>query len=409
MKIAIVGGGASGLVTAIYAKNEKNEIFVFEKKKDCGKKILITGNGRCNYWNENQELSRYHSEDEELLPQVITKENQHEILNFFTNLGIIPKNKNGYYYPYSNQASSIRNALLLEAKNKGVKFLTDVSVIKVCKKNEIFQVFTENEVYQFDQVVLANGSNASLKNGEFSNGYNLAKSFDLTVIEPLPSLVQLISKGAFLKKWAGVRCEAKVSIYKNSEFLKEDFGEVQLTDYGISGICVFNLSRYASLGLSHKEKINLKINFLPFLKENVDTFLTRQNTIVKNRTIKEILECILNYKLVETILDILKIEDNKYYQDLTKEEREKLEKYLTSFPLEIIGTKEFSNAQVSCGGVRLNEVNLETMESLKNKGLYVVGELLDVDGECGGYNLGFAWMSGMLAGRDINKKSKKEV
>lgn len=404
MKIAVVGGGASGLVAAIYAKNEANEVVLLERNKSCGKKILMTGNGRCNYWNENFKNSFFHTHEKERLEEIIKEENQMEILDFFSRIGIIPKIKDGYYYPYSNQATSVLDALLCEARRVGVEIQTDFLVESIVKKENVFLL---NQTYLFDKVILATGGCAVPKTGSDGSGYILAESFHHTLFKPFPSLVQLISKGDFLSSWAGVRSEAVVRIYEDGIFLKEQFGEVQLTDYGISGICIFNLSRYASMGLEKQKKITVKINFVPFCKEDILTFLEKQNKRVRNRTLQELLEGFLNKKLVQVFLKVSPIPFIKHYEELTLEEQKKLGEVLTSFSMPIVGTKSFESAQVTLGGISLGEVHPETMESTLEKGLYLTGEVLDVDGDCGGYNLGFAWITGMLAGKSIHEISKK--
>lgn len=401
MKVAIIGGGASGLVASIYAKEKNNEVVVFEKNNICGKKILASGNGRCNFFNEDQNINHYHSKNEEILKEMITKENLKEVLHFFDRIGIIPKKKNGYYYPSSNQATSIQKTLLLEAKYKGVSFLMDKNVKNITNIENKFQVETEDQKYYFDKLILATGSNASLK--QKTNGYQLAENLGHSIITPKPTLVQLKSSGKFLKKWAGIRCDVKISIYEENILKKEEEGEIQLTDYGVSGICVFNVSRIASIGIEKGKKINLSINFIPFIKENIKEFLNNFASNHPKRTIKEVLESILNCKLVDVLLEQASIPKEKKYMDLTKTEKNKLTQTLISFSIPIIDTKEMEFAQVSLGGVSIREINPNTMESKKIKNLYFAGELLDVDGDCGGYNLSFAFLSGIKAGKNIKK------
>ena len=221
-----------------------------------------------------------------------------------------------------------------------------------------------------------------------------------SVINPLPALVQLKTTGNYLKEWKGIRTDVKVSLYENDQFIKEETGEIQLTDYGISGICVFNLSRYVSIGLSQSKKEEVKINFLPFLNSEEQ----KLSMLFKNNyPIKEQLEGILNNKLVDVILKQTNINENKTYSALSSYEQNLLTKYLTEFKISVIGTNSFDQAQICTGGIPLTEINTTTMESKIIKDLYIVGELLDVDGDCGGYNLSFAWISGILAGKGSRK------
>ena len=395
--IVIVGGGAAGLISAIYSKTDNNIVTILERNSSCGKKILATGNGKCNYWNDDQNINHYHSTNNELLPRIITKELIEEVPAFFNNLGIVPKIKNGYYYPFSNQATTIKNALLNEIENKKIKIRHDVLVNKITKKDNYFEIETENEIIKADKVIIATGSCASPKTGSDGIGYKLLKRFNHNIIEPYPALVQLKTKGSYLKDWAGVRTDVKVSLYEDNNLIKEESGEIQLTDYGISGICIFNLSRYIPLGLNKSKKEEIVINFLPFIENNNVKDLFKNNNSLKHQ-----LEAILNNKLVNVILRKININEKLSFNELNQNEQELLIENLINFKAEVIGYNSFDNSQTASGGLSLTEINPDTMESTLVKGLYIVGELLDVDGDCGGYNLGFAWMSGMKAGKDIS-------
>lgn len=399
--IVIVGGGASGLISAIHAKTSNNKVTVLERNSSCGKKILATGNGKCNYWNIDQNIKHYHSNNEELLEQIITKEIQDKVINFFNSLGIVPKIKNGYYYPFSNQATTIKNALLNEVKKKDIEIRQDFLVESIEKEDNHFIIKSSNEIIKADKVILATGSCASPKTGSDGIGYKLLKRLSHTVIEPKPALVQLKTTGNFLKEWAGIRTDVKVSLYENDKLIKEESGEIQLTDYGISGICVFNLSRYVSIGLEKNLNEEVMINFLPFIEKNPYEYLT--NLLKNNYSVKTQLENILNNKLVAVILNKTNIDENRSFNDLKEDEKVRLINNLISFKVKVIGTNSFEQAQVCSGGIPLTEIDPTTMESKLVKGLYIVGELLDVDGDCGGYNLGFAWMSGIKAGIGCSK------
>lgn len=400
-KVVIIGGGASGLISSIFAKNKDNEVIILERNSICGKKILATGNGRCNYWNEDQNLRHYNSTSKNLLEKIITLDNQKQIMTLFNRIGIVPKIKNGYYYPTSNQAISIRNALVTEATKLGVKIYQDALVDKVTHSNNKYIVEFNNKKIIADSLIIATGSKASPKTGSTGIGYTLAKSLGHTIIEPLPALVQLVGQGKYFTSWDGIRSDVNVSLYAANKFIKEETGEIQLTNYGVSGICIFNLSRFASAYLKENKKVEVVINFLPWLKEDAITYFDKRTSLMPSRTIFELLEGLLNNKLLNTFLSILKLDESRKWTNMSKQEKINLINILTNFHLPIIDTKSFDNAQVCSGGVDLSEINPNTMESLINKNLYIVGELLDVDGDCGGYNLSFAWISGMLAGKSI--------
>ena len=399
MDIVIIGGGASGLVAAITAsKNKNNKVTLIEKNPTLGKKILATGNGKCNYYNSDQNLSHYNSTNTNLIKEIITKENTKEIEEFFSKLGIIPKIKNGYYYPFSNQATTIKNALVREVE-KNTKVLLETTVEKIDKVKNKFIIKTNNGVIECDKVVIATGSKASPKTGSTGEGYKFLKDFNHTVIDVLPALVQLKTKGNFLKDWAGIRTDVNVSSHINDKLIKSDQGEIQLTNYGVSGICIFNLSRFVPIALNNNDNVEVKINFLPFTSTPEELLKDLSN----NNSINDILEGILNNKLVSVILNKSSINKNKKYNDLSSKEKDILIENLTNFTLEVIGTNSYEECQVCSGGVPLSEINTKTMESKIINNLHIVGELLDVDGDCGGYNLTFAWITGLLAGKsDLN-------
>jgi len=408
-KVMVIGGGASGLVASIYAARGNNEVILIEKNNNLGKKILMTGNGKCNYWNKDISIDYYNTSDRDVLEKIITKENKLEIGNFFDKLGIIPKIKDNYYYPASNQATSIQTALILEAELHGIKIMNNEEVLSVIKRDNIFEVITTNRKIIVDKVILATGSKACPKTGSDGFGYKIAKDFGHTIVEPLPALVQIKLKESFLKEWHGVRTDALVTLYENDKFIKKEFGEIQLTDYGVSGICIFQLSSRIARGLYNKFDERIEINFLNSLNINNEvefiSFFDKRNNMVLGRNISQLLDGILNYKLINLILKISNIGRDEKWDNMSDEDKLRLGMNLTKLNLEVVGTNSFDNAQVCSGGVRLNEINPNTMESLKVDGLYVVGELLDVDGLCGGFNLGFAWISGYLAGRGVNNDS----
>lgn len=395
-KVVIVGGGAAGLVAAIYASKCSNEVIILERNSKCGKKILVTGNGKCNYWNEEINTAHYHG-DIELMNSIISSNNQEKVLELFDSLGIKKKIKNGYYYPMSNQASSIRNALVNEAILKGVSIRNDVLVEYINYLDNHFVLNTNIGVINCDKVIIATGSKALPKSGSDGMGYNFLKKFGHDVIKPLPALVQLIGKGKFFKQWSGVRSYGTVSLYENDQFIRKETGEIQLTDYGVSGVCTFQLSGLIARGLYEQKKEQIVIDFLSWLDVSFDEYMS----VNEGFTISQILEGSLNYKIVNMVLDMCNISNESKWSDLTIDERRKLADTFTNFKIDIIDTKGFDKCQVCSGGIPLKDIDVNTMESKYQKGLYVVGELLNIDGECGGYNLAFAFLTGMIAGSSV--------
>ena len=399
MKVIIIGGGASGMMCAINLARRGIDVKIIEQNNQLCKKLLLTGSGKCNYFNENISINNYRCDNFNLVNKIISKENQNKVLNILESIGVVTKVKNGYYYPFSNTATTMKNLFLVEAKKLKVDIRTDIVVLDIIKRDK-FILKTNCGDIKCDKVVLATGSNASIKNLEY-NSYKILKKMGLKIIDPLPALVMLEGKENYFKDWAGIRCDAKVELYQNNRFVAIENGEVQLTNYGISGICVMNLSGRISRFLKEEKKVTIYINFIPYIDKNLGyKYLEKRNKLIKNRTIIELLESIINYKLLYVILKKCHIDPNTTWNELDQKEKNILTDNIFNFSLDIVNTKGIECAQVVTGGLSLDEVN-EQLESKKVPGMYIIGELLNVDGDCGGYNLGFAFMSGLVVGESI--------
>ena len=395
-RVVVIGGGASGIIAAIKAA-ENCEVILIEANDKCGKKLLLTGNGKCNYWNDNLILDNYYTDD--LLKLETILNNKGEVLDFLYHLGLYPKIKNGYYYPYSSMASSVRELLMLELERRRVKVFYDTKVLNIKKQNGNFIISTSKDEINADKVIIATGSKACPKTGSSGDGYRFAEAFGHQINPVLPALVQLKADEFFLKEWNGVRQDARISLYIDNEKQAEEEGELQMTQEGISGICTFNISSLVSRSLNANKKVLVKLNFVPFIKEDFYAFFEKRALQMPRHTIEELLESILNYKLISVILKKSNLPKNIYWKSLTEKEKQTLCANIENFELNILGTNSFEKSQVCTGGVSLAEVN-EYMESKLCSDLYLVGELLDVDGKCGGFNLAFAFISGYRAGKD---------
>ena len=239
-KIGIIGGGYSGVISAIYASNN-NEVTILERNNSLLKKLLITGNGRCNYYNENMSIDKFHSYNKELISNIINVSNLKELENFYFELGVIPKIKDGYYYPYSNQSSSIRDLLLFKLEENNVTVKYNYFVNNIRKENDKFII---NNELEFDKIIISTGSKAYPKTGSDGIGYDLLKKLGHTITKISPSLVQITSDNKYLKELSGIRSYVTLSLFDNNKVIKKETGELQFTDYGISGICTFNISSY---------------------------------------------------------------------------------------------------------------------------------------------------------------------
>ena len=391
-KVCIVGGGAAGMIAAIMAARNHAAVTILEHNEKTGKKLLATGNGRCNLTNEKQEKMCYHSEHPELLWDILQNFPFEQTLDFFEKIGIYPVSKNGYFYPSSMQASSVQEVLEMEARFLKVKIKCKEHVernkVSDTKENPRFSVITDTWQYPADAVILACGSQASEIDGADGSGYTLAKQLGLKVINPLPALVPLKGKGNYFSKWAGTRIYGKIYLQSQNEIVQTEEGELQLTDYGISGIPVFQLSGLAAKLLQHQHSVTLMIDFLPDVTpKELEALLLKRKELCPYKTTKELCIGLFPKKLIEVLVD-------------KKTDLSTLAEKIKKFSMEIVGTKPFSNAQVCQGGVSLEEISPKTMECKKIPGLYLAGELLDADGICGGYNLQWAWSSGACAGKE---------
>lgn len=401
MKVVVIGAGISGMVSAISLARRKHDVTVIEKNSSPLKKLLITGSGRCNFWNDDQRIEHYHSMDTEILKKL--KPDPKKVLGFLKSIGVTSIIKDGYYYPFSNQAISIKTCLENEAKNLPIKFIMNTTVIDI-KKDKLFTIITNKKEYIFEKVVLATGSKSYPKTGSDGSGYDIAKKLGHSIIKVLPSLVQLKAEQNYLKEWNGIRTSVKVQLYQDDKFITSEEGEIQLTDYGVSGICILNLSYFAAKALNDRKKVKLLIDFLPILNiESLNDFLTffdDRNKILKNRTISMLFDGLINYKLSNLILKICNIKPNDNWDNLSFDKKQLLYNKLHLFDLKIVGTNDFNFAQVCSGGIPLFEIDTNTMESKIVPGLFIVGELLDITGDCGGYNIGNAIYNGLIVGSE---------
>ena len=401
-RIGIIGGGASGIVAAIAAarSNGDAQVFILEQKERIGKKILATGNGRCNLTNEAMDASCYHSEDPGFARKVLEQFGYQETLEFFASLGLATKSRGGYIYPRSDQAAAVLELLELELRRQKVKVYTSVHVESLTPSSKGFVIRASGQKFQADRVILACGGKASKSLGSDGSGYALAKSMGHTLSPVVPALAQLKVKNHPFAKASGVRTDAKVAALLNSQVLAEDAGELQITSYGISGIPVFQISRHIAKGLYEGKEMKVRVDFLPEMEESEvrKAFEDRKGRF-PHMTSGEFLTGIFQKKLIPRLLELSHIRQDAKVMELNPSQWEDLIRACKQTLLAIEDTNGFDNAQVCAGGVRTGEVDPKTMESRYVRGLYLTGELLDVEGICGGYNLQWAWATGYLAGR----------
>ncbi|MDY5484821.1 MAG: NAD(P)/FAD-dependent oxidoreductase [Clostridium sp.] len=406
-QVIIVGAGASGMTAAIFAARQGAEVVLLEHKDRVGKKILSTGNGKCNLSNRKMDASCYRSSVSGFPMKVIRQFPVERTLEFFESLGVVIKDRNGYLYPWSGQASAILDVLRTELKEQKVRVVTECEIHRILppfgknreEEKQCYRVETGKGVFQGDCLILAAGSKAAPGTGSDGSGYKLAAALGHRIVKPLPALVQLKCRESFYKQITGVRTDGRVTLWSDGDLLSSDSGELQLTDYGISGIPVFQVSRYAVRALDEGKKVSAVIDFCPELsRKQVAAHLRDRRERGGERTLEELFTGWIHKKLALLFLKRSNLRTDRPVKSLTDAEIRALTVCVKEFRTEIIGSNSFEQAQICCGGVDVREVDPFSLESKKWKGLYLIGELLDVDGICGGYNLQWAWSTGAIAG-----------
>ena len=400
MKTAIIGGGASGLVCAISLKRERPEdtVTVFERNPRVGKKILATGNGRCNLTNirltgeeyRNYAFARY----------ALSEFSPQDNISFFNSLGLYTKtDSSGRVYPLSNKAESVLDCLRNAASAYGVHMVTDTLIERIERKGNGFSVGGKF----FDNAVIACGGKAAPSQGTDGKGYMLLKAMGHRIIPLYPSLVQLVTgSSAYPRQLKGIRCDVKMTFEGDGKTVSKT-GELLFTDYGLSGIVSMEMSAHISPFLfSGKKKAELKIDFVPTMKsDELKEAMLKVTQNMPSLTAADMMSGFLPSALGRCILKESFVSPETKLRDIGEKQIASIVKTMKYFSFLVTSVRDFSNAQVTGGGADVREFDMTTMESKKVQGLYAIGEVLDVDGDCGGYNLNWAWSSARLCARSI--------
>ncbi len=403
-KVIIIGAGASGMVAAISAAREGADVILIEHKDRVGKKILSTGNGRCNLTNEYMDAACFRGDDTSIVAKVLARFGFPETIQFFEELGVIWKSRQGYVYPLSDQASTILDVLRMELERLQVTVLVDTKITSIQKNSKGFVLCTNHGTYCGDAVILATGSKASPVLGSDGSGYRLAKQFGHHLSPVVPALVQLRGRGELFKQVAGVRTQAKVTAYVDNQMMSSDTGELQLTNYGISGIPVFQISRYVSKALYEKKAVKVELDFMPGMSDSeFNNYVFERLDRHGYKTVLDFFVGVFHKKITGMLLKEARISLQDMMHNVSAEKIRQLIFLSKHFSVDILDTNDFEQAQICAGGVKTTEINPETMESVYESDLYLVGELLDIDGICGGYNLQWAWSTGFIAGQNAAK------
>lgn len=409
-KVAVIGGGASGMCAAIELMNNVTdktdvEVTVLEKMTRVGKKLLVTGNGRCNITNMNSAGSGYRG-DTDFAKTALSRFTPENNIKFFNSLGLYTRTEeDGRVYPLSNQASSVLDALRFECERLGVKFVCDYRAVHIKEAVTAFsRKIVINNRDRFDYVIVASGGKAAKIHGTDGDSYDLLKMLGHTVTPVAPALVSL-NCSDFTKSLKGIRSVCGVELIIDGKNEYKNLGEVQFTDYGLSGIPIMQLSRFVSMSPSNNIQIYLDLT-PDFSKEKLHEYLISRRE--KDTGLCEnMLSGIINKQLCITVMKECNIAVNRRVNTLNDGEINALSKILKCWKINVKNSRSFEYAQATAGGVKCSEFDPETMESRLADGVYCCGEVLDVDGDCGGYNLQWAWSSGRTAGRSIAERINK--
>lgn len=402
-KVAIIGGGASGLLCAIFCA-KKNvhpkstssfltaHVDIFEQNSKCARKILVSGNGRCNITNKNLSSNDYFSQNPSFVEFALKEFGFSEFEKFCESIGLLLDIKDdGRAYPLSNEAKSVASLFTAYAKSIGVNFHTDTKITDIKKL-----------LNEYDSVVVATGSEAATHLGGNRDGLEFAEVFGHNIIPTYPSLVQLHLTSPIVKKMSGTKIEGEVTLLINNKKELTSSGDILFTDYGVSGFAVLDISQTASKALMEFSHVSISINLLPkFDAQKLSNHISKIAELEPKMTIFEILIGLIPSKIASGILEELKLQTSFCGKNIDIKLSKRIANQMLNWRFEVSDTHGFRHGEVAGGGVDTTEINPKTMESLKQKNLYFCGEVLDVVGRRGGYNFAFAWASGFLAARDI--------
>ncbi|WP_054252305.1 NAD(P)/FAD-dependent oxidoreductase [Neofamilia massiliensis] len=411
MKIGIIGGGPAGMLLSVLIKKQKPdfEVNLYERNERVGKKLLATGNGRCNYTNVSLEANNFHSENSDFPMEVVSKFNNQDAIELLKTLGIYPISEaDGRVFPLSLQGSSVLDFLRLAMERYEVNVILEEKIDRVRKVGESF-VLEGKKNYKADKVVVATGGMALPSSGSDGIGYRIAKDFGHRIIEPGPTIVQLESDYKRIKALKGVRINTWASLYIDKKKIDEKFADVLFTDYGLSGPAIMDLSRKSIAALNQNKKVEISINLIGLPKDEVKQMIKDRAENLEGISFENFLLGIVNKKLIISVVNQYKLLYNRDYEEqirCTTNFVNAMTEILTDFRMNISGYKGFAFAQATTGGVDTREIDPMSLESKKVKGLYFIGEVLDVDGDCGGYNLQWAWSSSYIAAKNILERGK---
>ena len=399
--MVVIGAGAAGMMAAITAARDHKKVCILEHLDKAGKKLLATGNGKCNFTNKMMDTSCFHG-DVSFISNTLEQFSVEDCLKLFQSIGIYPKEKNGYYYPNSEQASSVTNALLYELDRLGVTIVYETVIKEIRSTKENVSVRTDKGSFSGKRLVIATGLLAAPKLGSDGSLFEIIKSLGHRFKPILPSLCGFYCKGMKFKQVSGVRAQGTVAAFIDNVKCAEDTGEIQFTDYGLSGIPIFQISSFLSKGLYEKKTVEIKFNLLPdFDREMLKKELDARCMLCQGLPASALLNGLINQKLSDMILEKAGIGKELFVSSISAKQIQKIAELLQEITVTVTNYRDFEFAQVCTGGIPTSDIHQQTLESKFVPNVYFAGEILDVDGICGGYNLHFAWATGYIAGKGI--------
>lgn len=398
MKVLVIGGGASGMMAALTAAEDPaNQVILLERQSRVGRKLLATGNGRCNLSNLHADVSHYHGNAPEFAKHALSFFPVEDTLAFFRTLGLLTVTEpSGKVYPFSDQANSVVDVLRFALEQRGVDVRCGCEVLTLGKKARGYQAKTETESFYGDKLILACGGAAGGKLGGTDWGYKLLRSMGHSVTDLRPSLVQIKTDTTLTRGLKGIRADARITLKRNGQIAAQNTGEVQFTDFGISGPAIFELSRQMESG---GEQVLLLDLLQPWPEAELRQILSARQQEFAQLPGEELLTGILHNRLGKVVLRCSGTNIPPSIKDYAAADLDRIVKTAKYFPMTVTGVMGLEQAQVTAGGVLTSEFRPDTMESRIHPGLFATGEVLDIDGDCGGYNLQWAWSSGRLAGK----------
>lgn len=395
--LAVVGGGAAGSIAAITAAKNGQKVIILEKNSVLGRKILATGNGRCNLTNTNANASRYHGAKSDFIENVLAQFDQHQTIKFFEDLGIILKEEDrGRIFPYNNQASTVTEALLQELNRLKVNLKLETAVRRIGINGSFKIDLSSGEEILADKLILACGGAAAPQLGTTGDAYFWLKNLGHTIIEPRPALVPVETRETWPQEVQGLKIAALVTLKEKDRVISAKQEELIFTHFGVSGPAIMWQTGFIK---SFKNPVTIHIDLFPSIdNKNLDTKIAQIITASGAKTIKNCLIGILPHNLIPVVLKLVNINPDQKAAEVSKNARLEIVGKIKDLTLTIKSLRSFKEAQVTAGGVDTNEINEKTLESKIIPGLFFAGEIMDVDGDSGGFNLQWAWSSGQLAG-----------